>query len=187
MWAFLRDGLPPFASLAPARTVLVDSLSKRLAPGLTLGFAVAPPSMADALAATVRSGSWSPMRFPLEAVTRWITDGVVDTVVRAKQQQAAERQQTAARELAGFTVRADPRSYYCWWELPHPWRADAFVAAAAREGIAVSPGCDFAVARHSAPAAVRLGLASPTPETLTRALTTLTALARRRPDEIAAG
>jgi DNA-binding transcriptional MocR family regulator len=35
IWAFLREGPPPLAALAPDHTILVDSLSKRLAPGLT--------------------------------------------------------------------------------------------------------------------------------------------------------
>jgi aspartate/methionine/tyrosine aminotransferase len=40
VYGFLHDE-PPLASLAPDHTVLVESLSKRLAPGLSVGFAVA--------------------------------------------------------------------------------------------------------------------------------------------------
>ena len=41
-------------------------------------------------------------------------------------------------QLADFTLRADPRAYHAWWELPSPWQAETF-AAAARQGIAISP------------------------------------------------
>jgi DNA-binding transcriptional MocR family regulator len=185
IWAFLRDDLPPLAALAPERTILVDSLSKRLAPGLTVGFAVAPAAVVGDLAAALRSGGWTPMRFALEAATRWLADGAVRSIVDAKQRQAATRQEIAARHLGGFTVRSDPRSYYCWWELPRPWRADTFVAAAARCGIAVTPAAAFAVGRLRAPNAIRIALASPPPDVLAHALATLADVAHSAPDALA--
>ncbi|MEU7281010.1 PLP-dependent aminotransferase family protein [Streptomyces sp. NPDC045431] len=185
VWAFLRDDLPPLASRAAERTVLVDSLSKRVSPGLSLGFAVAPATVAGAVAASLRSGGWAPMRFPLEAMAQWQADGTVRALVRAKQRQAAARQELAERHLGEFVTRGDPRSYYRWWELPSPWRADTFVAAAARHGIAVTPAAAFSVGRHRAPHAIRLGLASPGTGTLSRALETLGDLARSTPDDLA--
>ncbi|NGO82237.1 PLP-dependent aminotransferase family protein [Streptomyces sp. 196(2019)] len=185
VWAFLRDDLPPLASRAPERTVLVDSLSKRLAPGLSLGFAVAPAAASGAVAAALRSGGWTPMGFPLEAMARWQAVGAVETLVRAKQRQAVERQEVAERHLGDFVTRSAPGSYYRWWELPKPWRADTFVAAAARHGIAVTPAAAFAVGRHRGPHAIRLGLASPSGQTLSRALATLADLARSAPEDLA--
>ncbi|GAA3608021.1 PLP-dependent aminotransferase family protein [Nonomuraea rosea] len=186
IWSFLREDLPPLAAFAPERTILVDSLSKRLAPGLSLGFAAIPGPAVAGMAAALRSGGWTPMRFALEAATRWLTDDTALAVARAKQRDATMRQEIAARHLDGFTIRSDPRSYYCWWELPAPWRADTFVAAAARHGIAVTPAAAFAVGRNSTPNAVRLGLASPPPDILSRALATLAGLARSAPDDLVA-
>lgn len=185
VWAFLRDDLPPLASRAPERTVLVDSLSKRVAPGLSLGFAVAPAAVSSGLAAALRSGGWTPMGFPLAAMGRWQADGTVETLVRAKQRQAGRRQEIAQHHLGDFVTRSAPESYYRWWELPRPWRADTFVAAAARHGIAVTPAAAFSAGRHRGSHAVRLGLASPTEETLSRALATLADLARSAPDDLA--
>ncbi|GGO72076.1 GntR family transcriptional regulator [Nonomuraea cavernae] len=186
VWSFLREDLPPLAAFAAERTVLVDSLSKRLAPGLSLGFAVMPGSVVAGVGAALRSGGWTPMRFALEAATRWLTDDTVRSVARAKRRDAALRQEIAARHLEGFAIRSDPRSYYCWWELPSPWRADTFVAAAARHDIAVTPAAAFAVGRNSAPNAIRLALASPSPEVLSWALATLADLARSTPDDLVA-
>ncbi|ALC31761.1 PLP-dependent aminotransferase family protein [Streptomyces sp. CFMR 7] len=185
VWAFLRDDLPPLASRVPERTVLVDSLSKRLAPGLSLGFAVVPAAVSGGVAAALRSGGWAPMGFPLEAMAQWQAVGAVETLVRAKQRQAVERQEIAERHLGDFVTRSAPGSYYRWWELPRPWRADTFVAAAARHGIAVTPAAAFAVGRHRGPHAIRLGLASPSAETLSRALATLADLARSAPEDLA--
>lgn len=185
---FLVDGPPPLAALAPDRVVLVDSLSKRLAPGLTVGFVVAPPALHDRLAAALRSGGWAAGRFALEAATGWLTDGTHDTIVRGKRRDAVARQHIAAARLAadqvpGSRLHADPHAYHCWWELPEPWRAETFVAAAARRGIAVTPAAAFTVGSGHAPNAVRLALASPPPDTLATALDTLAALARSTPDD----
>uniref|UniRef100_UPI001C5F33E0 aminotransferase-like domain-containing protein n=1 Tax=Pseudonocardia nigra TaxID=1921578 RepID=UPI001C5F33E0 len=137
IYAFLRDGPPPLAAIAPDRTVVVDSLSKRVAPGLTLGFVVPPPALHDRIAAALRSGGWTAQSFTLEVATRWMADGVVTGIERMKRADAAVRQQLVRERLAGFAVHSDPAAYHCWWELPPPWRADMFVAAAARRGIAV--------------------------------------------------
>ncbi|WP_199430587.1 aminotransferase-like domain-containing protein [Qaidamihabitans albus] len=182
IYAFLREE-PPLAAYAPERTVLVDSLSKRLAPGLSVGFAVAPAGGVDRLAAALRSGGWAAPGFALEAATRWIGDGTAAAVQRAKLGDAAARQEIVRDRLGGFTVRADPGAYHCWWELPPPWRAETFVAAAARRGIAVTPAGAFAVGSGRAPSAVRLALSAPPAATLAAALDVLARLARAAPDD----
>ncbi|MEU8061736.1 PLP-dependent aminotransferase family protein [Microbispora bryophytorum] len=186
IWSFLRDELPPLAAVAPERTILVDSLSKRLAPGLTVGFAVVPEAVAPKVTAALHSGGSAPPPFALEAAARLAGDGVVEALSRGKRRDAEARQEIVTRHLGEFAVRGDPRSYYCWWELPPPWRADTFVAAAARHGIAVTPAAAFAVGDNRTPNAVRLGLASPPVATLARALATLAGLARSSPDDLLA-
>ncbi|MFJ6605162.1 aminotransferase-like domain-containing protein [Streptomyces lydicus] len=183
IYGFLRDDLPPFAAHAPERTFVVDSLSKRLAPGLSLGFLTVPAGRTQDAAAALRSGTWTASRFALEAATRWMADGTAAAVEEAKRGDAAARQRLVAERLAGFRVRADPHAYHCWWELPEPWRADTFVAAAARRGIAVTPAGAFAVGTGHAPNAVRLALASPSHGVLAEALGVLGELAHGSPED----
>jgi DNA-binding transcriptional MocR family regulator len=188
IWSFLRQegagaAPPPLAAYAPEHVVLADSLSKRLAPGLTLGFAVVPPALSAAVASGLRSGAWTATGFALEAATGWLSDGTAAAIAAAKRADAAERQHLTAEVLRGFTLRADPHSYFCWWDLPEPWRADTFTAAAARHGIAVTPGASFAVGPHRAPTAIRVGLASPPLPVLRDALAVLAAIARRTPED----
>ncbi|MFI8188575.1 PLP-dependent aminotransferase family protein [Streptomyces sp. NPDC085946] len=179
IWSFLADPAPgPLAAHAPGLTHVVDGLSKRVAPGLTVGFLVVPPDRVDAVAEAVRSGGWSAGRFALEAAVRWTADGTVARLVAAKRADAARRRRILAEELAGFAVRSAPRSCFAWWELPAPWRADTFTAAAAAHGIAVTPGPAFAVDPGRTPDAVRLGLASVPEPDLRRALRTLAGVAR---------
>ncbi|MCP2247432.1 aminotransferase-like domain-containing protein [Lentzea aerocolonigenes] len=176
VYTFLCDE-PPLAALAPDRTVVVDSLSKRIAPGLTLGFVVPPAALGDRIAAAARGGGWTAPRFALDVAVHHITDGTAATIQQAKRADATARQRLVAAKL---DVRADPRAYHCWWELPPPWRADTFVAAAAREGIAVTPASAFAVGK--APNAVRLALASPPLDRLSTALDVLAGIARGTPE-----
>jgi DNA-binding transcriptional MocR family regulator len=129
------------------------------------------------VATALRSGGWTPQAFALETATRLVAGGVVARLEAGKRAAAAERQALVAERLAGFTVRADPAAYHCWWELPAPWRAETFVAAAARRSIAVTPAAAFAVGPAHAPNAVRLALAPPLP-VLAAALDVLAGLAR---------
>ncbi len=181
IYDFLAEGLPPLAALAPERVVLIDSLTKRLSPGLTAGFAVAPPVLSERIALSLRTGAWLASGFALEAGMRWMTDGTALTIMDAKRRDAAARQAVARERLSGLAVRADPRAYHCWVTLPEAWRAEAFVAAAARRGIAVTPAAAFAARPGHAPNACRLALASPDIATLGDALTTLAGLTRSDP------
>jgi DNA-binding transcriptional MocR family regulator len=181
IYMFLDEEATPLAGYAPERVVHIDSLSKRASPGLTAGFLVAPAALHARLAAALRSGGWSISGFALDAATRWSSDGTVAKLVELKRRDAAVRQGIVRERLAGFAVQGDPRAYHCWWHLPEPWRADTFVAAAGRRGIAVSPGAAFAVTPGRSPNAVRLALTPPL-DVLAPALDALAALAATGPE-----
>jgi DNA-binding transcriptional MocR family regulator len=183
VYGFLDETATPLAAIAPERTVLVDSLSKRIAPGLSCGFLVPPDGLASAVSSALRSGGWAASSFALAAATRWITDGTAAAIGAAKRRDARARQQIAADRMAGLDLHADPGAYHLWWVLPKPWRAETFVAAAARQGIAVTPAAAFAVGAGQAPGAVRLALASPPLDVLPGALGALAELANSTPED----
>jgi DNA-binding transcriptional MocR family regulator len=184
VYAFLVDDLSPLASLAPDRMVLIDSLSKRVAPGLTLGWALAPTRLVPAVAEAVRASALAPSGLALELGVRWITDGTVARLVKGKRRDAVARQRILRRTCPQLTIRADRRAYHAWVELPAAWRAESFTAAAAERGIAVAPGAVFAAGSGHAPNAVRIALASPSHERLEQSIGVLDALARSSPRQL---
>jgi DNA-binding transcriptional MocR family regulator len=105
-----------------------------------------------------------------------MADGTATRIVDAKRLDAVARQKLAQRWLRRFGLRGASKAYHCWLPLPDSWRADAFVAAAARHNIAVTPASAFAVAPGHAPAAVRLALSAPPMDVLARALETLASI-----------
>ncbi|MEJ8572654.1 PLP-dependent aminotransferase family protein [Microbaculum marinum] len=185
VYAFLHDAAPaPLAAHAPDRTLYVDSLSKRVAPGLTLGFLHAPAGpLREAVSTAVRAGGWRPQTYGLMAAGRLMREDIVDRLAVLRRRDAAARQVLARDRLAGFEVHGDPRAYHLWLELPEGWRADTFVAAASRRGVAVMPAAAFAAGQGHAPNAVRLALASPPMETLAAGLDIVAAVARSAPDD----
>jgi DNA-binding transcriptional MocR family regulator len=182
VYGFLSDD-PPLAARAGDRCIVVDSLSKRIAPGVALGFLHVPPALRDKVAATVRAGAWSVSGLALDAGTRLMADGTAAEIVRLKRADARRRQAIVAERLSGFRIEADTRSYHAWLHLPDGWRSEAFAAAAARCGISLTPSSAFTIAPGHAPNAVRLALGLPTHEELRTAATRLARLLASHPDE----
>lgn len=185
VYGFLAPELAPLAAFAPDHVIHVDSLSKRVAPGLSLGMMTVPPRLRAAMTASLHTGAWTPNAFGVEAAVLLLNSGMAAEITRRKRDDAARRQELVRERLAGLTLRTDPRSYHCWLELPPPWRAETFVAAAARRGVAVSPGAGFATHSGHAPNAVRVALGIPPLSVLAEALDVLRALASGGPEDFA--
>jgi DNA-binding transcriptional MocR family regulator len=182
VYAFL-DNEPPLAALAPERCIVIDSLSKKVAPGLALGFIVPPPALRESVMASVRSGGWTASGFAFAAAQRTIGDGTVAELVRQKRIDARARQKLAVERLAGFELQTNEKSYHLWLTLPPHWRSQTFVAAAARRDIALTPSTTFAATPGHAPNAVRLALAAPTMDQLDSGLRTLVAMLNTGEDD----
>jgi len=182
VYAFL-DNEPPLAALAPDSCIVIDSLSKKVAPGLALGFIVPPQRLRESVMASVRSGGWTASGFAFAAAQRMMSDGVVAELSRLKRLDARMRQKLAVDRLSAFEIQSNEKSYHLWLTLPAHWRSQTFVAAAARRDIALTPSTTFAVTSGHAPNAVRLALAAPTMDQLDAGLRTLAAMLNAREDD----
>ncbi|PZM14824.1 PLP-dependent aminotransferase family protein [Rhizobium tubonense] len=175
VYGFL-DEMPPLAALGPDRSIVIDSLSKKVAPGLTLGFILPPVRLRERVMASVRSGGWTASGFAFAAAERMIGDGTVAELASLKRIDAQSRQKLAVDRLEGFEIQANPKCYHLWLTLPPHWRSQSFVAAAVRRDIALTPSTTFAVIPGHAPNAVRLALAAPTMDQLDTGLSTIAAM-----------
>lgn len=178
VYAFLTDE-PPLLALDPSRTILVSSVSKII----PLGFIVSPPKLTQTIAAAVRAGVWTASGLGFAIGLHFMRNGTAARIAKLRREDAARRQALAREVLDGMAVRGDPRAYHLWLELPNTWRADSYVAAAARAGITITAASAFAVGGGHAPNAVRLALAGPPMDVLAQALRTLRHLAEAGEEE----
>ena len=92
VYGFLSDEAP-LAAMAPDRCVLLDSLSKKVAPGLALGFIVSPPRLRENILTSIRSGGWTASGYAFAAGQRLMGDGTAAELIRLKRADAQRRQQ----------------------------------------------------------------------------------------------
>jgi DNA-binding transcriptional MocR family regulator len=182
VYAFLDDE-PPLAALAPDRCVVLDSLSKKVAPGLSLGFVVPPLRLRENVIASVRSGGWTASGFAFAAAQQLMGDGTAAELSRLKRIDAQQRQKIAVACLSGLEIQTNSKSYHLWLTLPPHWRSQTFVAAAARRDIALTPSTTFAATPGHAPNGVRLALAAPPVEQLETALRTLAGMVSAKEED----
>lgn len=183
VYGYLLPGRPPpIAALAPERTVYLTSASKCLAPGLRVGWIVAPERLVDRFVEAIYGGSVAQPALTHEIVRRWIEDGTADALAGQLGEEAAARQKMASEHLAGLTLSGSPSSLHVMVELPPPWRRDEFVGAALALGIRIASLSAFALDPETAPEAVRITLSAvPDRATLRQALTSLRELAEAGP------
>jgi len=148
----------PLSAFAPERAVYLTGTSKALAPGLRVGFIVAPEALVGRIAAAIRGTTWMAAPLMAEIAAAWIRDGTAEAILRRKRSEAASRQRLAGQVIGRFVDRAQPTAYHVWLSLPRPWRGEAFAEAARRKGVGVTPASAFAVGRAGAPDAVRVCL-----------------------------
>jgi len=182
---FHYDGRPllPLASADPAGVVVyVGSLAKVLAPGLRLGFVVAPQALLERLAAERalidRQGDLVLER----AVAELIEEGELQRHVRRVRRVYEGRRDTLCgaleRRLSGAVSFRRPRGGMALWVTAAPGiDVDAWQARALRAGLTFQVGGAFTHDGRPAPH-LRLGFAIADEGELTRAVEIL---ARARP------
>ncbi|WP_292016353.1 aminotransferase class I/II-fold pyridoxal phosphate-dependent enzyme [Mesorhizobium sp.] len=155
----LADDPPPsFACLEPELTIHLGALSKCLAPGLRLGFVIAPRPIAGQVAAALRINCWSIS--PLTALigARLIEEGSAARIIDIQKQELRQRQAILSEILGRFDIQAHPTSTHAWLRLPEPWRGAGFARTCLERGVAVLPGDAFAVGREPVQHGVRINV-----------------------------
>jgi DNA-binding transcriptional MocR family regulator len=186
VYGFLIDRPPCFATLAPERTFLINSLSKSAAAGLRVGYVLSPPAYLDRLTLAIRSSIWMAVPMMAEIASRWIEQGIALNLAEEKRAQARLRL-ALARQIFSLPVTPDTpdAAYHVWLTLTDAWRASEFATEAARRGVAITEGGAFAIDRTPSVNGVRICLSPPRDmATLERGLRILAGLRSEAPDDL---
>ena len=143
---------PSLRSLAPERTVYMGSFSKILAPGLRLGYVIAPPALRAKLVQAKQATDLHTSTLTQMAVFEVVKEGFLDTHIPTIR--ALYREQCAAM-LAALTrympagVRWNqPRGgMFLWAELPKGIDSSLVLARAIEQNVAFVPGLPFYAAQ----------------------------------------
>ncbi len=157
-WGFLAvDSVTPLHTFAPENVVYVTSVSKSLAPGLRVGYIVAPKTLQRSITSCIGTMTWtSPLM--AEVVTQWIEDGTAVSIAKQRAETAGKRLQLASKVLGRSFARPRTPAYHLWLPLTEPWRVDDFVNHAATLGVSLAPTDMFVPGRASTPHAIRVCL-----------------------------
>jgi DNA-binding transcriptional MocR family regulator len=154
------DPPPPLATFAPERVFYLTSLSKVSAPGLRVGFVMAPQGQVGRVAQGVGATTIFTPPLMVEIGAQWINSGIVGTLIDWQRREVSERTRLLRQALAGVRIRVAPHAMHAWIDLPKPWHPSELVEAGRRRGLSLSQTESFCVGIRE-PDAIRLALCGP--------------------------
>jgi DNA-binding transcriptional MocR family regulator len=138
--------------------VRLSSFSKSVAPGLRVGYVVAPPPLAGSLAVDITPLYLSPPLLAQAQLFEFLDGGMLEPHLEWLRARLRERRD-ALLEVFEHRLRAPVAwtrpdgGYFLWLELPEPLDAAAILARVGEAGVACVPGDGFhvgATAAHGA-------------------------------------
>lgn len=143
---------PSIRSLAPERTVYMGSFSKVLAPGLRLGYVIAPPALRAKLVQAKQATDLHTATLSQFAVYEVIRDGFLDTHIPTIRKLYSDQCAAMLAALehhmpAGVRWNRPRGGMFLWAELPRGIDATAVLARAVEQNVAFVPGAPFYAAQ----------------------------------------
>ena len=145
---FSGKSLPSFREYLPGQTIITGSFSKILAPGMRLGWIVAPePIMEQIVIAKQASdlhSNYLSQRIAMEYLTHADIDAHIRTIQAAYRHQCELMQEEIARSFPPSVTCTRPQGgMFVWVTLPEGVDSMKVFDAAIREQVAVLPGSPF--------------------------------------------
>ena len=140
---------PSLSSRHPEGSVYLGSFSKILAPGLRLGYLVAPPALYPKLLQAKQAADLHTPSFNQRVVAEVLKDGFIERhvpTIRALYKQQCEAMLAALdREMAGLGLswNRPVGGMFLWVQLPKGLKAIPLLAKAVEKGVAFVPGSAF--------------------------------------------
>lgn len=168
----------PIAARHPEGTVYLGSFSKVLAPGLRLGYLVAPAGIAPKLLQAKQAADLHSPSFNQRLVAEVLRDGFLDRhvpTIRALYKTQRDAMLAALqREMQGLGVswNAPEGGMFLWARLPAGMDALALLPRAVERNVAFVPGAAF-YAEDPDPRTLRLSFVTASPEEIDRGVAAL--------------
>ncbi|HEX5512013.1 MAG TPA: PLP-dependent aminotransferase family protein [Actinomycetales bacterium] len=185
---FDSEPMPALRSLDPEQVVYLGSFSKTFAPGLRVGWALAPHAVRDKLVLASESAILCPSAFSQALVRRYLEQHDWRHQIKLYRELYRERRDAMLAALEDLMPRASwtvPNGgFYVWLQLPDGLDAKAMLPRAVTERVAYVPGTAFYAgatdhgddATHDGRSHMRLSYCYPEPERIREGVRRLAAV-----------
>jgi 2-aminoadipate transaminase len=173
------DSPPPQAmrSVETDGIVYLGTFSKTFAPGLRVGWAVAPHAIREKLILANESAVLSPSAFTQHVITEYFAAsdwrGQIDTFRGVYKERKEALTSSLAEHLPELTWTDPAGGFYVWLTMPKQLDAKSMLPRAVKELVAYTPGTAFFAngdGRHN----IRLSFCYPTPDAIRLGIRRLT-------------
>jgi 2-aminoadipate transaminase len=178
--SYSGDALPSLLSIDAEHVVHLGSFSKVLAPGLRVGYLIAPTQLHRKLVQAKQAADLHTPSFTQRIVYETVKDGFLDRHIPQIRSLYSERCAAMLAALnecfpASVTWNQPEGGMFIWVHLPSGMNSMALLEKAIERGVAFVPGAPF-FASHPEANTLRLSFVTVPPEKIARGIATLGSL-----------
>ncbi|MHC0052819.1 aminotransferase-like domain-containing protein [Actibacterium sp. D379-3] len=157
-YSLVRRDRPSYRDLVPERVWYVSSVSKSVAPGLRMGWFIAPDGKAEIGQLAARHSFFGLSRPILEVAADVLGAPDAAELRQRVVDETAARVAILRAALDGYALRSRSDVAFAYLPLPLGWRASSFQRACERKGILIRSADEYVLQNGRAPNAVRFGI-----------------------------